>query len=194
MEQTTGTLPDAAGGPDAVPGPDATPEPEAPGSAAPDLDAPGPEAPGSAAPSGPSASALRAAQDVRVVFSRLRVRLRQEYDQRELTPSQRSVLARLLAIGDASTSALAATEHVRPQSMAATVAALEERGMVARRPDPADGRRQLVSLTAEGRGYVEGRRRSDEEWITRTLDARFTEDERQALLTGLALLERLARA
>jgi DNA-binding MarR family transcriptional regulator len=166
-EETTGTPPGA------VPGRDAR-EPDV--------------------PRGHSASAVRAAQDVRVVFSRLRVRLRQEYDQRELTPSQRSVLARLVTVGDASTSALAATEHVRPQSMAATVAALEERGMVARRPDPADGRRQLVSLTAEGRGYVEGRRRSDEEWITRTLDARFTEDERQALLTGLALLERLARA
>src|SRR5437660_1273734 len=40
-------------------------------------------------------SATRAAREVRVVFSRLRRRLKEHYDTRELTPSQTSALSRL---------------------------------------------------------------------------------------------------
>lgn len=89
-----------------------------------------------------SGSAARAARDLRVVFSRLRRRLREVYDTRQLTPSQTSVLSRLGKDGDASTSDLAAAERVRPQSMAATLGALDERGLITRRPDPGDGRRR----------------------------------------------------
>jgi DNA-binding MarR family transcriptional regulator len=142
----------------------------------------------------PSEAAVRAAQDIRVVFSRLRRRLREEYDIQELTPSQTSALSRLDREGAVSTSALAAAERVRPQSMAATVAVLEERGLVGRRPDPDDGRKQLVSVSADGRAYLADRRRAGEEWMARALRDRFTEQELRTVLAALPLLERLADA
>jgi DNA-binding MarR family transcriptional regulator len=140
-----------------------------------------------------SASATRAAQDLRVVVGRLRRRLIELYDTRELTPSQTSVLSRLGKGGPASASDLAAAERVRPQSVASTLAALDERGFVQRRPDPGDGRRQLVSLSAAGREFFDGRRRAGEEWLSRALDDQYTEAERQSVIKAMALLERLIR-
>lgn len=138
-------------------------------------------------------SAMRAARDVRVVFSRLRRRLKETYDVQGLTPSQTSVLSRLDKDGDASASDLAAAERVRPQSIATTLATLDERGLIERRPDPADGRRQLVSVSAAGRAFLADKRRAGEEWLARSFQDRYTEEERQAIIAAFALLERLTR-
>ncbi|MCB5907398.1 MarR family winged helix-turn-helix transcriptional regulator [Streptomyces pinistramenti] len=140
---------------------------------------------------GMSASAVQAAGEVRVVFSRLRRRLKETYDTEGLTPSQTSALSRLDKSGPLSTSDLAAAERVRPQSMAATLAALDAHGLIERRPDPDDGRRTLLSLGESGRAFLDDKRRTGEEWLARALQDRYTEDERQKLIEALALLERL---
>ncbi len=137
-------------------------------------------------------SAVRAARDVRVALGRLRRRLRETSDPRELTPSQTSVLSRLSREGPSTASALAAAERVRPQSVAATIAVLEERLLVERRPDPSDGRRQVVSLTAAGRDLVDTRRAAGEEWLARALQERLTEPERQVVIAAMALLDRIS--
>ena len=138
-------------------------------------------------------SAARTATDLRVVVSRLRRRLKEVYDATELTPSQLSVLSRLGTEGAASASDLAVAERVRPQSVASTLAALGERGLVERRPDPDDGRRQLVSLTADGRARLAKTRQERDEWLARALQDRFTEAERRTIGEALALLDRLTR-
>ena len=141
-----------------------------------------------------SASAVRAAHEVRTVIGRLRRRLKETYDTEGLTPSQTSALSRLSKDGPASTSELAAAERVRHQSMAATVAVLDERGLVERRPDPADGRRQLLSVSPTGRAFLEDKRRASVEWLARSLQEHYTESERQALLEALGLLDRLVES
>ncbi len=138
-----------------------------------------------------SPSAARAAQDLRVGVGRLRRRFRDVTDRRELTPSQISVLSRLGKDGPSSASAIAAAERVRPQSAAAWLTVLEERGLVERRQDPDDGRRQLVSLSTDGRAFLEDTRRSGEEWLARALQERFTEAERRVLIDAMELVERL---
>jgi DNA-binding MarR family transcriptional regulator len=61
------------------------------------------------------------------------------------------VLVRLDREGTAYVSSLALAEHVRPQSMAQTIAELEGQGLVEKRADPTDGRRLLIDITPEGK-------------------------------------------
>jgi DNA-binding MarR family transcriptional regulator len=137
------------------------------------------------------ASAARAARDTRAVFSRLRRRLREVAGLGDLTPSQTSVLSRIERGVPASASDLATLERVRPQSMAATLAAIQEQGLIEREPDPADGRRQLISLTPAGHEAIAGSRRQREEWLARALTDHYSEAERQTIIEALALLDRL---
>ncbi|MFG2122969.1 MarR family winged helix-turn-helix transcriptional regulator [Streptomyces sp. NPDC048710] len=140
-----------------------------------------------------SDSAARTARDLRVVFSRLRRRIREVAQDSDLTPSQESALSLAGKHGAATASALAAAEGVRPQSMATTLAALEQHDLIRRAPDPDDGRRQLVTLTEAGRARVEGNRQLREEWLARAFEDRYTEEERQTVLSALELLERLSQ-
>jgi DNA-binding MarR family transcriptional regulator len=75
--------------------------------------------------------------------------------------------------------------------MAAILAALDARGLIQRRPDPEDGRRQLITLSAMGREPAAGDRQARAEWLARRLHEEFTEPERQTLIAAAALLERL---
>jgi DNA-binding MarR family transcriptional regulator len=136
-------------------------------------------------------SAVTAARELRVLFSRLRRRLRSLAIDEGLTPSQTAVLTRLWKDGASSASELAGAEGVRPQSMATIVAALEQRGLVERTPDPEDGRRQVVSLTGQGRRRAESDRQVRQEWLARAIQERYSERERRVILDALALLERL---
>lgn len=108
-----------------------------------------------------------------------------------LTPSQTAVLTRLSKEGPSSASVLAGAEQVRPQSMATILAALRQRGLIERNPDPQDGRRQVVSLTPAGRNRAESDRRAREEWLARAIQERYTEPERRVIVDALSLLERL---
>lgn len=151
------------------------------------------EASEESAPAGVPDTAALAARELRAVFSRLRRTLREASGTSDLTPSQTAVLSRLINDGPASASALAAAERVRPQSMAATLAALEQHGLVGRRPDPEDGRRQVVSLTETGAAHVADSRQARQEWLTRAMAEHYTGSERATVLEALALLDRLNR-
>ena len=136
-------------------------------------------------------SAVTAARDLRVLFSRLRRRLRSLGVDDDLTPSQTAVLTRLWKEGASSASALAAAERVRPQSMATILAGLTRHGLIRRAPDPDDGRRQVISLTAAGRRRAEADRQVREEWLARAMQERYSERERRVILDALSLLQRL---
>ena len=136
-------------------------------------------------------SASAAARDLRVVVGRLRRQLRGLATDGDLTPSQTAVLTRLWKEGASSARALAGAERVRPQSMATIVAALEQRGLIERTPDPEDGRRQVISLTKAGRRRAESDRQVREEWLARAIHERYSESERHTILDALSLLERL---
>lgn len=131
-------------------------------------------------------------QRLRVVTQRLRRRLQDESSVRDLTAPQASALARLLVLGEPSTaSRLAGAENVKPQSMAKTLAALHEQGLIRRAPDPDDGRRTLISLTEAGQAAARGARDHRLGWLTETLASRFTEQERRVIAEAVTLLERV---
>jgi DNA-binding MarR family transcriptional regulator len=133
------------------------------------------------------AAALRAS--IGLVVRRLRlVRV-----EGELTLSESSALARLDRGGPATASALARLEQISPQSMGATLAALEGRGLVERAGDPEDGRRVVLSVTPAGRDVLSSRRAARTEGLARALSTEFTAAELEHLLAAAPLLERLAQ-
>jgi DNA-binding MarR family transcriptional regulator len=77
--------------------------------------------------------------------------------------------------------------------MAQTLADLERDGLIARRPDPADGRRILIELTTRGGARLREDRRRREGWLAEAISAELTDGEQQALIEALPLLRRLAR-
>ncbi len=66
-------------------------------------------------------------------------------------------MARLAKDGPATTADLARAESMKPQSMGTTIAALEEMGIVERKPHPTDGRQMNIELTAKRRRRAEER-------------------------------------
>jgi DNA-binding MarR family transcriptional regulator len=130
------------------------------------------------------------ASDLRVVLGQLIRRLRSEH---RFSLSQGSVLGRLDREGAQSVSDLAFAERVRPQSMAQTVTDLESEGLVARAPDPDDGRRALVSLTEAGLTELREDRLRREGWLVRAIEELPAEDQ-ATVERAIVLLRRLADA
>ncbi len=128
------------------------------------------------------------AADLRIVVGQLVRRFRADGP---LPAPQTSALSWLLREGPKTTSQLAALERVRPQSMAHTVSELESAGHVTRSPDPADGRQQIVGLTATGHELMDEYRRRGESWVAAALEGGFDRDERAELARGIELLTRL---
>ncbi|TDV57510.1 MarR family winged helix-turn-helix transcriptional regulator [Actinophytocola oryzae] len=110
----------------------------------------------------------------------------------DVTLSEASVLARLERYGPDSPTSLAALEGVRPQAMATTLGSLEERGLVSRTPDPADGRRAVMAVTSAGQKVVADRRNVSVRRLAASLERDFTAAERVELAAVLPLLDRLA--
>lgn len=74
---------------------------------------------------------------------------------------------------------------IRPSSASAMVAKLEDAGLITRTPSEADGRVQLISLTEDGKTFIESAR-NDKDQLADKMFAGLTADE-QAQLTGLIL-------
>ena len=138
---------------------------------------------------GKGVDTTRLASELRMVLGHLMRRLRAEH---RFSLSQGAVLGRLDREGTKSIGDLAAAERVRPQSMTQTVSDLEVDGLIARRADPADGRRALVELTEQGLQTLEQDRRQREGWLARAIAEDLSPEEQQVLMQALALLRRLA--
>jgi DNA-binding MarR family transcriptional regulator len=140
----------------------------------------------------PDASDVAAA--LRVSIGLLLRRLRQVPAEGELTLPESSALARLDRGGPTTATALARLEQISPQSMGATLSALEDRGLVGRRPDPGDGRRAVISLTEAGLQALRNKRNARTQQMAQALSAGFTPPELSQLMAAAPLLERLAQS
>jgi len=121
-------------------------------------------------------------------------RLRQVQAEGELTLPESAALTRLDRSGPSTASALARQEQISPQSMGATLGALEARGLVERRSDPRDRRRVVLSVTDSGRRVLQDKRNARTERLAKALSAGFTPSELRQLEAAAPLLERLAQS
>jgi len=132
------------------------------------------------------------ARELRATFGPLKRKLRQQGGMYDLTSSQVAVVLRLEKDGPATVSSLARAEGMRPQSMSAVIAALEEMGFVAGAADPNDGRKTLLSLTKACRKSIEDGRAARQDWLAQAIQRKLSPQEQKKVSSVLHLLARLA--
>jgi len=117
-------------------------------------------------------------------------RVRAAAASHELSLTESAVLARLDKHGPATTAELARAESVKPQSMGTTVAALEEMGLVERKPHPTDGRQMNIELTAKGAAVRNSARDAKRTWLAQAI-AQLNEEERETLFRAGEIMKGL---
>lgn len=128
---------------------------------------------------------------VRLIVGQLARRLRSEASGADYSPLQEAVVYRLGQTAGLTGADLARLEGVRPQSMSLTLRALETAGLIQGAPDPADGRRSLLTLTGAGHAALSSALTRKQTWLVSALLRELTPDERQDLRRSLELLNRL---
>ena len=111
----------------------------------------------------------------------------------ELSLTEAAVLARLANEGPATTADLARAESMKPQSMGAAIAALEERGLVERTPHPTDGRQMNIALTVKGAAMRKSVKDAKHTWLAQAI-AGLDERERETLFEAGEILKRLVES
>src|SRR5437899_3335947 len=127
----------------------------------------------------PNATVLPLAASLRLAVMRLARRLRQQ-SEADVTPSMLSALSTIERHGPMTLSELAAHERVQPPTVTTILGRLESTGLVAKDTDLDDRRVTWVSLTAEGRRFVEAERSKKTAYLARRL-ARLGAADREAL-------------
>jgi DNA-binding MarR family transcriptional regulator len=117
-------------------------------------------------------------------------RVRAAAASHELSLTESAVMARLAKEGPATTADLARAESMKPQSMGTTIAALEEMGMVERKPHPTDGRQVNIELTAKGAAVRQSARDAKRTWLAQAI-AQLDEQERETLFKAGEIMKRL---
>ena len=131
----------------------------------------------------PLASALRLA------VARMARRLRQQAEP-GVTPSMLSALSTIERHGQMTLSELAAHERVTPPTVTTVVGRLEGAGLVVRQTDAADKRVTRISLSPEGRRFVEASRSRKTAYLAKRL-GRLDPEELVALERAVEILERV---
>lgn len=137
---------------------------------------------------------LGRAADLRRGVIRLSRRLRLERPEQGEPLLQLTVLALLRSRGPMSPGDLASAERVQPQSLTRTLAALEAAGLIARDPDPEDGRRSLLTITHDGRRAIRDDVRQRDAWLAVAMAEVLSPVEQELLRLAGELMERLAEA
>jgi len=141
---------------------------------------------------GQELDAIEVAGALRVAVGLVVRKLKQSPFAGELTMAESSALSRLERGGPATSSDLARSERISPQSMGVTVASLLDQGLVERSRDPEDGRRIMLSITEAGQRTVRDKRGARTQAIAAALRDGFSEDDLSQLMAAAGLLERLA--
>jgi DNA-binding MarR family transcriptional regulator len=132
---------------------------------------------------------METAAKLRLAIVRTARRMRQEAGT-DLTPTLAAALGTIERKGPITPSELADAERIKRPTATRTAAQLEERGLIVRAPDPADGRVSLLSISAEGRALLKRVRSRKNAYLARGLRD-FDEEDLRTLDHAAEVLERL---
>jgi DNA-binding MarR family transcriptional regulator len=128
------------------------------------------------------------AAHLRVAIARTARRLRQEASA--LSPSMQAGLATVDRHGPLTPSEFADRERIKRPTATRLIANLEAEGLVARTPDPLDGRSSLISVTPEGAALLEQVRTRKDAFLAERL-RRLSPEDRATLDRAAGILEEL---
>ena len=143
---------------------------------------------------GISAAAVENATELRESIMALTRQLRRHRPDNGLTLSQQQVLGEVSRAGVTTPAELATRIHVRVQSLTDGINTLEARGLIARRPDVDDRRRQLIEITADGMSLLEADRAERDVWLHAAMRERLTDLEFDLLMLVAPVLRKVADA
>ena len=109
-----------------------------------------------------------------------------------LTLSQMELLSEISRDGVTTPAELANRLHVRVQSLTDSINELLSRGLIARRPDQSDRRRQLIELTDAGTSLLDADRAERDAWLHATMRDSLTPLEFDLLMLVAPVLRKLA--
>jgi|SRR5579872_4494262 len=135
---------------------------------------------------------MEIAANLRTILNRLvKLMRRQTRNEGQLSLTERSALGLLYPDKQLAPSDIARAEKVTTQSMSQVVNHLAELGYIGRTPSTDDGRKILVSLTADGRSRVEQARLEKQEWLAKALHEKVTAKEKELLVDALHIITKL---
>ncbi len=135
-----------------------------------------------------------AATELRESIVAVNQQMRRHRPDHGLTLSQMQLLAEVDRAGVTSPAELSVRLQVRVQSLTDSINALEDRGLIARRPDEIDRRRQLIEITAAGSELLEADRAERDAWLHATMRDTLSELEFDLVMLVAPVLRKLAYA
>jgi DNA-binding MarR family transcriptional regulator len=135
-----------------------------------------------------------AATELREAMMALTRQLRRHRPDHGLTLSQLEVLSEVGRTGVSTPAELAIRMHVRVQSLTDAINELVARGLVSRRADTADRRRQLVEITDDGTALLDRDRTERDRWLESAMRDNLTDLESDLVMLVAPILRKLARA
>jgi DNA-binding MarR family transcriptional regulator len=120
-------------------------------------------------------------------------RVRAAAASHELSLTEAAVMARLAKNGPATIADLARAESMKPQSMGATIAALEEMDIVERKPHPTDGRQVNIELTSKGAAVRKSAGDAKRTWLAQAI-AQLDKQEQETLFAAGEIIKRLVKS
>lgn len=126
------------------------------------------------------AEALEVANRLRPALLKLARELRRESHALGVTGGQVTLLIQIQKNPGLGVRDLAALERMSPAAMSGYVDRLEKAGLVTRAVDPADGRRQILSVTDEGERVLRSVKSRRTAWLAARLQ-QLTPDELAAI-------------
>jgi DNA-binding MarR family transcriptional regulator len=142
----------------------------------------------------PDMRTASAATELRESMMAVTKEMRRHRPDHGLTLSQMSVLAEVSRTGVTTPAELAGRLHVRVQSLTDSINELVSRGLVSRRTDDDDRRRQLVEVTPDGIALMDEDRAERDAWLNDTMRENLTDLEFNLLMLVAPVLRKLAYA
>ena len=139
-------------------------------------------------------STKSAATELRESMMAVTRQMRRHRPHHGLTLSQLELLGEVSRTGVTTPAELGVRLHVRVQSLTDSINELVTRGLVSRRPDETDRRRQLIELTPAGTALLEADRAERDACLHSTMHDNLTDLEFDLLMLVAPVLRKLAYA